>query len=72
MKKKISLGIFTILLIGSAVVFANSGKSNNSNVFCPNRPDCVCPENTKQVSQVQNTDCDKTSCPNQPGCICSE
>lgn len=72
MKKKISLGVFTILLIGSAVVFANNNMSNKSGDFCPNRPDCICSENTKQVSQLQANDCDKTSCPDQPGCICSE
>ncbi len=73
MKKKIGLSIIAVLMIAGAVVFANSNTTKQATNICPDRPGCICSEQTtEQVAKPQVTADNKDICPNKPGCICTK
>lgn len=71
MKKKISLTIVAILMVAGAIVFANNGTTNKTENSCPDRPGCICSEQTTTQVVAKPTATDmKDNCPNTPNCIC--
>lgn len=73
MKKKIGLGLVAILLVASAVVFANSNTTIKTANTCPDRPGCICSKNATALTAKPTALTDKKeSCPDFPGCICSK
>lgn len=67
MKKKLGIGILALIMISGALAFANNSFTKSKDV-CPDRPGCICSDDSKQSSSVKTTTCDKTSCPDEPGC----
>jgi hypothetical protein len=68
MKKKLGIGILALIMISGALAFANNSFGTKSKGVCPDRPGCICSDNTKQSCSVKTPTCDKTSCPDGPGC----
>lgn len=73
MKKKIGLGIVGMLMTVCAVVFANNVTTKTADNNCPNKPGCICSEQTitQVVAKPAATTEKKNICPSTPDCICN-